>query len=439
MKYSFLTASSASMDLFNAQNHQLNKPLAETLRPKNLNELLGQKKVLGPQSKLGQLIRQGFIPSLILWGPPGTGKTSFALALADLTQAHFAAVNAVDCSVKDLREISEKAKDRKTLYQQKTILFVDEIHRFNKSQQDVLLPFVEQGWVTLIGATTENPSYEINKALLSRARVIPFERLAIEDLKQIITKAEDYFQRPLTQIIDESLIQHLLNHADGDARRLINNLEIVYASAGSVDPTSITQKLSLEDLQELLQQKHLTYDKSSQDHYNLISAMIKSVRGSDPDAAMYYMVRMLEGGEDPLFIARRLLILASEDIGNADPRALSVALAGLQTVEAIGLPECKITLAQVCTYLSSCPKSNASYKALHKAQDLVRRTGALPVAEVLQSPKNINYQYPHDFSKAYVAQNHWPEGLPAEKIYQPSSRGFEKNISDYLTWIRSEK
>ncbi|MEN0059287.1 MAG: replication-associated recombination protein A, partial [Bdellovibrio sp.] len=371
------------MDLFSSSPAAVSSsPLSEILRPKNLDEIIGQDKTLGPQSKLGQMLRKGYLPSLIIWGPPGTGKTTFALALSQHFKAHFVNLNAVDSGAKILREVGEQGRDRRLQFQQKTVLFVDEIHRFNKAQQDVLLPFVEKGDLVLVGATTENPSYELNRALLSRCRVVVFERLSENDLQKIILRAEAHYQRPLVQILTEAAIHNLIEYSDGDARRLINSLEILYNfSQGE------SAAMDVAEMRELLQQSPLGYDKSSEMHYDLISAFIKSVRGSDPDAAVYYLARMIEGGEDPIFICRRLIVLASEDIGNADPRALSVAVAGLQAVEAIGFPEGAITLAQVTTYLASCPKSNASYMALNKARELVEKTKTLPVPLALRSAK----------------------------------------------------
>lgn len=434
------------MDLFSASNAATNSsPLSEILRPKNLDDIIGQDKTLGTQSKLGQMLRKGYLPSLIIWGPPGTGKTTFALALSQHFNAHFVNINAVDSGAKTLREIGEQGKDRRLQYQQKTVLFVDEIHRFNKAQQDVLLPFVEKGDLVLIGATTENPSYELNRALLSRCRVVIFERLSEEDLSKIVIRAEAHYQKPLERILTKEAINNLLEYSDGDARRLINSLEILYNFTKDNEDGAL---LDVNEMRELLQQNPLGYDKNSEMHYDLISAFIKSVRGSDPDAAVYYLARMLDGGEDPIFIARRLIILASEDIGNADPRAISVAISGLQAVEAIGLPEGAITLSQVTTYLASCPKSNASYMALNKARELVEKTRTLPVPLHLRSAKTAlakdlgygrDYKYPHNFPTGWTEQNYLPEELEKTSLYEPTTRGFEKNIREYLAWMKGQK
>lgn len=441
------------MELFAASQPSTSAPLSEVLRPKNLDEIIGQEKTIGPKSKLGQMLRKGMVPSLIVWGPPGTGKTTFALALAQHIQAHFVTLNAVDSGAKALREVGEAGRERRLQFQQKTLLFVDEIHRFNKSQQDVLLPYVEKGDLVLIGATTENPSYELNKALLSRSRVVVFERLTSEQLKIIVNKVCQFYEVTSEQILKPEAYRNILEISDGDARRLINSLEIIFDyyrfeknSEESSDQPSFP--LDLESLRELLQMSPLGYDKSSEMHYDVISAFIKSVRGSDPDAAVYYLARMLEGGEDPVFIARRLIILASEDIGNADPRGLTLAVSGLQAVEAIGLPEAAITLSQVTTYLASCPKSNRSYMALNHAKECVQETKSLPVPLHLRSSKTAlskelgygkGYQYPHSFENAWVEQSYLPDEVKDRHFYDPSARGFEKNLKDYLQWLKNKK
>lgn len=431
------------MDLFSSSSAALSSsPLSEILRPKNLDEIFGQQKTLGAQSKLGQMLRKGYLPSLIIWGPPGTGKTTFALALSQHFKAHFENLNAVDAGAKTLREVGEAGKDRRIQFQQKTVLFVDEIHRFNKAQQDVLLPFVERGDVVLVGATTENPSYELNRALLSRCRVVVFERLSDDDLRKIIARAEAHYKKTIDQLLTPEAVQNLIEFSDGDARRLINSLEIIYTFMKD-EPEDL--RLDVNNMRELLQQNPIGYDKNSEMHYDTISAFIKSVRGSDPDAAVYYLARMIDGGEDPVFIARRLIILASEDIGNADPRGISVAVAGLQAVEAIGLPEAAITLSQVTTYLASCPKSNAAYMALNRAKAEVAESKTLPVPLHLRSSKTSlakelgygqGYKYPHDYPTGWTSQDYLPDELKGSVYYEPTQRGFEKSIREYLTWMK---
>lgn len=432
------------MDLFDhADQNQTQhlKPLAERLRPQNLADLVGQKSLFGPQSVLKSLIAHGQIPNLLLWGPPGTGKTSFALALSKDLAAEFIAISAIESGAKDLRQIGNDGRQRKKIYQRKTVLFVDEIHRFNKGQQDVLLPFIEQGDLILIGATTENPSYELNKALLSRCRVLIFNRLAIEDLETLLQKASDQLGVQIEQVLSLEFKNFLLENSDGDARRLLNTYEVLVNYHKNVG-----RLLSEDEFQQALSLA-LPYDKNSEFHYDLISAFIKSVRGSDANAAVYYMARMLEGGEDPVFIARRLIVLASEDIGNADPRALTMAVSGLQAVEAIGLPEAAITLAQVTTYLASCPKSNRSYMAWNKAKEEVAKSRSLAVPLHLRSSKTKlsqdlgygkGYAYPHDFPKAWTQQNYLPTEIADSVFYEPSQRGFEKNITDYLEWLKTK-
>lgn len=444
------------MDLFSSQTPENlpGTPLAERLRPKDRKDLLGQFKVL---QQIERYITSGYLPSLIFWGPPGTGKTTLAKALASEFKAEFVSINAVESGAKALKEIGEAARMRRLQYQTQTILFVDEIHRFNKAQQDVLLPFVEKGEIILIGATTENPSYELNRALLSRCRLIIFERHDEKSLNQLISKAfsaESIGNQNFSpdQVLSPESKQLLLAKADGDARRLLLALEEIFAYLkATLIPSEKIEKLTLpltsESLQSLLGSTPIGYDRASDQHYDVTSAFIKSVRGSDADAALYYLARMLKGGEDPVFIARRLVILASEDIGNADPRGLQVAVNGLQAVELVGMPEGAISLAQVVTYLASAPKSNRSYLALKAAQEYVERTGTPPIPLHLRSSKTelmkeigygVGYKYPHDFAKHWTEQQYWPDGVSRENFYQPHDIGFEKQILEYRKWIRSK-
>ncbi len=429
------------MDLFKQMQGEFGITLAEKLRPKSLKDLKGQKKIFSENSQLRKLIEKGQIPNLILWGPPGTGKTSFAKALSEKSQAHFIEMNAIEAGAKSLRDAGASGEDRRIQQQQKTLLFIDEIHRLNKGQQDVLLPFIEKGDLTLVGATTENPSYELNKALLSRCRVIVFEKLSETDLEEIFDRATTVTNYDFRSALTADAHQALIDAADGDARRLINSLEIIMQSQAS-------SPIDREKLVEMLHAPGLSYDKKSEMHYDLVSAMIKSVRGSDPNAALYYMVRMLEGGEDPVFICRRLIILASEDIGNADPRALTLAVSCLQAVESIGMPEGAIPLSQTITYLASCPKSNRSYMALKAAQNFIQKTKSLPVPLKLRSSKTElskdlgygnNYKYPHDYPKGWIEENYWPDNIEAQEFYKPNSWGFEKSIIEFQNWLKTEK
>lgn len=425
------------MDLFEAsQKTLLGTPLAEVLRPRQLEDFVGQVSAIGKGTVLRKLLEQGQLPSLLIWGPPGTGKTSFANSISEKINAEFIAVNAVESGAKTLREIGNDARLRRVRESRRTILFVDEIHRFNKGQQDVLLPFIEKGDVVLIGATTENPSYEINKALLSRCRLVVFKKLAPEDLKKLYNKALQLYPHS-KDLISTECEEFLIHWADGDARRLLNALEVLLQNGEPLKKP--------EELENVLGGIVFGYDKNTDSHYDTISAFIKSIRGSDADAALYYMVRMLKGGEDPNFIARRLVILASEDVGNADPRALQVAISGAQAVDMIGLPECEINLAQVVTYLASAPKSNRSYKALRQAQAFVEQTGDHPIPLSLRSAKTTlmkglgygkGYEYPHDMPRSWSAQNYWPESLKPEVFYEPSERGFEKQIREFIKWLR---
>lgn len=423
------------MNLFESSVSPQLRPLAERLRPRTVDEVVGQEHILNENLPIGKLLKHGKLLNLIVTGPPGTGKTSFAKALAQSGKANFIAMNAVDAGVKDLKAAGEEGKRKLAEFSEKTLLFVDEIHRFNKGQQDVLLPFIERGELYLVGATTEHPSYELNRALLSRCQVIQFKRLERESFIKLANKISEVEKIEIAQLLQEKTFDYLLGLADGDGRKFFNYLE------SAIELFKISKEnfpLNVETLQQLVGSKVLAYDKSSDQHYDCISAFIKSVRGSDADAALYYMARMLEGGEDPVYIARRLVILASEDIGNAEPRALPLAIAGLQAVEAIGLPECAINLSHVVTFMASCPKSNRAYLAWNKAKAFVTETGSpdLPLALKSSEKNSGGYVYPHDFEKAFVEQNYWPPTLKPQNFYEPSQRGHEKIINDFLKWLK---
>ncbi len=413
-------------------------PLAERLRPKKLNQIIGQKDILSEGKPLYEMIKSDNLTSIILWGAPGTGKTTIAKVIANEIDADFFELNAISSGVKEVREIIKKAEENKGLFKKRTILFIDEIHRFNKSQQDALLHAVEKGLITLIGATTENPSFEINSPLLSRCQVFTLNKLTDEDLNQILERAlkEDiYLSKLEIEIEDKELLFSL---SDGDARVMLNRFEImVNLSRNSGNKVFI----SSETIKEVFQKTNLQYDKNGDEHYNLISAFIKSVRGSDPDAAVYYLARMLEAGEDPKFIARRLIILASEDIGNAEPYALTLATSCFNAVNVVGMPESRIILSQVATYLASCPKSNASYLAIEKAVEDVKKFGSIPVPLHLRNAptklmKNLgygkDYKYSHNYDNHFVKQNYLPEKLKGKIYYRPTKIGREKVLKERL-------
>lgn len=430
------------MDLFSHGAHSNSDPLtplAEKLRPSDLNNFLGQKSFLNQNSWLAKAIEKDQCPSLILWGPPGSGKTTLARIVAKRTIKEFIQLNAIATGAKELKEVCEGAKNRRRLYQKGTILFVDEIHRLNKSQQDVFLPYLESGDITLIGATTENPSFEVNSALLSRSRVVVFEKHGEDVLKTLIQKALDLLGHAVA--LNEDAQNYLIEISDGDARRLLNRVEEI-SKFMEVNPH---ENMDREFLKANLGSLSLYHDKKGDSHYDTISAFIKCIRGSDPDAGLYYLARLIESGEDPIFIARRLVILASEDIGNAEPRALEVAMNGFRAVEVIGLPECAINLAQVVVFLASSPKSNASYLGFKLAQSEVRKSGNLPIPkDVRNAPtdlmKNLgygqNYNNAHDGSRGWLPQQYLPDEIKDKKFYESKGTGFEKKMNEYLSWLK---
>ena len=413
-------------------------PLAERARPKSLSEFVGQEHLTGKNKPIRLMIEKDSLSSFILWGSPGTGKTTLAKIIANETKAEFYQINAVSSGVKDIRNVISIA-DGNFQNHKKTILFIDEIHRFNKSQQDALLSSVEQGIITLIGATTENPSFEVIPALRSRARVYKLNDLTKTDLQIILSnviKTDSVLREKEIEIIDEN---YLLLLSGGDARTLLNILESCVSIS---DHEKVT--INKETIDSVVLQKNVVYDKDGEEHYNVISAFIKSIRGSDPDAALYWMVRMLEGGEDPIFIARRLLILASEDVGNAAPNGLVLAEAAFSAVEKIGLPEARIILAQCVTYLASSPKSNASYVAIDLAYSDVRNKPLYPVPLHLRNaPTKLmkdlgysqNYKYPHNYDTKFVVEDYFPPELKNKQYYSPSENGQEKKLKDWLNFL----
>lgn len=433
-------------DLFDL-SYQMNRknlePLAEKFRPKTLEEFVGQGHIVGQGKLLNRLISADRITSMIFYGPPGTGKTTLASIIANTTSDNFVKLSAVSAGVKDIKSIISVAESDLKLYQKKTILFVDEIHRFNKAQQDVLLPFVEKGIIILIGATTENPIFEVNKALLSRSRIIEFKALEKEDLDKLIDrvladKDKGYGNKKI--IFEPGARNFLLSHVEGDARNLLNTLELAVITTPADEDGSI--HIDIDVISNCIQNVNLRYDKNGDQHYNIISAFIKSIRGSDPDAAIYYLALMLSSGEDPKFIARRLIISAAEDIGLADPQALTIATACFDAVNFIGLPEGRIPLAEATVYLATAPKSNSAYEAINKAMAYVESNKSLEVPEHL---KNIHvnkdkarekYKYPYAYDGAYVSQKYLEKDL---KFYQAKDLGFEKNIANRLKDLKKLK
>ena len=421
-------------------------PLAARLRPRTLDEVVGQQHIIGRDKLLYRAIKADKLSSIIFYGPPGTGKTTLAKVIAGTTSAEFTQINATVAGKKDMEDVIKAAKDTLGMYGKKTILFIDEIHRFNKSQQDYLLPFVEDGTVILIGATTENPYFEVNGALISRSIIFELKPLSVEDIKELIHRAVYDKERGMGAYdaeIDEDALNFLADISGGDARHALNAVELGIMTTERAPDGKI--HITLPVAQECIQKRAVRYDKSGDNHYDTVSAFIKSMRGSDPDAAVYYLARMLYAGESVTFIARRIMICASEDVGNADPQALNVAVSAALAAERIGLPEAQIILSQAASYVACAPKSNAAYVAIQNAMENVKTTRTMPVPVHLQDRHykgaaklghGEGYKYAHDYPKHYVKQQYLPDGMEGTVFYEPSDNGYEKQIKAHMKWLK---
>jgi len=439
------------MDLFEYMrnsNAEKESPLAARMRPTVLSEIVGQKHILAEDKMLYRAIKADKLSSIILYGPPGTGKTTIAKVIANTTSAEFTQINATVAGKKDMEEVVAAAKNTLGMYQKKTILFVDEIHRFNKSQQDYLLPFVEDGTLVLVGATTENPYFEVNGALLSRSSIFELRALDENDIAELIKRAVNDTQKGMGAYgakIDDDALEFLASMSGGDARSALNAIELAILTTPKSEDGAI--HITLEVASECIQKRVLRYDKTGDNHYDTISAFIKSMRGSDPDAAVYYLARMLYAGEDVKFIARRMMICASEDVGNADPQALQVATAAAMAVERVGMPESQIILSQAAAYIATAPKSNASCVAIENAMGAVQETGNLPIPTHLQDAHyksagklghGVGYKYAHNYKNNYVNQQYLPYELSGKEFYSPSGNGYEVKIKEHMKRIKKE-
>ena len=437
------------MDLFEyvrEKNLEKEAPLASRLRPTTLEEVVGQQHIIGKDKLLYRAIKADKLSSIIFYGPPGTGKTTLAKVIAHTTSAEFRQINATVAGKKDMEDVIKKAQDLKGMYQKKTILFVDEIHRFNKGQQDYLLPFVEDGTIILIGATTENPYFEVNSALISRSSIFELKPLSKEDIKKLLERAVYDVEKGMGSygaVIDEEALDFLADVAGGDARSALNAVElgILTTERSTDDKIHIT----IDVAAECIQKRVMNYDKTGDNHYDTISAFIKSMRGSDPDAAVYYLAKMLYAGEDIKFIARRIMICAAEDVGNADPMALTVAVSASQAIERIGMPEAQIILSQAAIYVATAPKSNSAVNAIFEAMDNVKKMKTT-VPSYLQDAhyggaanmgRGIGYKYAHDYPNHYVEQQYLPEEIKDEKFYHPSDNGHEKDIKEWMNFLKN--
>ena len=439
------------MDLFDymrEQNMEKESPLASRLRPTTLEEVVGQQHIIGKDKLLYRAIKADKLSSIIFYGPPGTGKTTLAKVIANTTSAEFTQINATAAGKKDMEEVVAKAKNNSGMYGKKTILFVDEIHRFNKGQQDYLLPFVEDGTIILIGATTENPYFEVNGALLSRSVIFELKALSKEDIKTLLLRAVNDREKGMgayNGVMDEDALEFLADVANGDARAALTAIELGILTTPRSEDGRI--HITLDVASECIQKRVVRYDKTGDNHYDTISAFIKSMRGSDPDAAVYYLARMLYAGEDIKFIARRIMICASEDVGNADPNALTVAVSACLAIERVGMPEAQIILSQAVTYIAGAPKSNAANVAIERAMGAVENTMTAPIPVHLQDSHykgagklghGEGYQYAHAYPNHYVKQQYLPDGLENEKFYEPTEQGYEKNIKEWLDYLKGK-
>lgn len=432
-------------DLSMEKNLNNKSPLADRLRPKNLEEFVGQDHIIGQGKFLSRLIKSDRVNSLLFYGPPGVGKTTLAKIIANLTNKNFVELSAVTSNIKELREVLNKAQDDFKFSNIETIVFIDEIHRFNKTQQDALLPYVERGIIILIGATTENPYFEVNKALLSRLQILNLKALENKDMNKLIDRAISDKIKGFGNLkinLSEQAREFLIRNSSGDGRFLLNSLEIAVLSTDKVDNEV---NLTLDVLENSMQRKKLLYDNGGNEHYDTISAFIKSLRGTDPDAALYYLAKMLESVEDIKFIARRMIIFASEDVGNANPMAMVVASACFQNINAVGMPEARIILGQCATYLASSVKSNAAYRGINEAISDIKEEGKSTIPIYLRDKNNPanksheKYLYPHDYENSYVKQDYLPYELKDKKYYKPKNIGYEKEIIDYFKKIGKEK
>ena len=439
------------MDLFDymrSANMEKESPLAARMRPRTLEEVVGQEHILGKDKLLYRAIKADKISSVIFYGPPGTGKTTLAKVIANTTSAEFTQINATVAGKKDMEEVVVKAKEVQGMYGKRTILFIDEIHRFNKSQQDYLLPFVEDGTLILIGATTENPYFEVNGALLSRSVIFELKPIPVEGVKELIRTAVQDCERGMgayNAVIEEDALEFLADLSGGDARHALNAVELGIMTTNRGEDGRI--HITLDVAQECIQKRAVRYDKTGDNHYDTVSAFIKSMRGSDPDAAVYYLARMLYAGESVTFIARRIMICAAEDVGNADPNALTVAVSASQAVERIGMPEAQIILSQAVSYVACAPKSNAACEAVGKAMQTVERTGNLPIPTHLQDAHykgaaklghGTGYKYAHDYPNHYVEQQYLPYELNGQEFYRPSGNGYEVKIREHMKKLKGE-